>query len=142
VTGTSSNCDDAFDVSSNDCNIRSAVEYCKSVTSSVHCIIQLPWYSHITQKHGSIDLSSISGVYYNITIQGGYSVISAGSSHNDRFMSVTGSHTIKFYDLTFENFGNNAVLGGVMYYSEVSLVTITNITFNSNKAQYGGAIYL
>lgn len=41
VTATANNCDDLFDISSRECNIRSAIEYCR-VLSSVRCIIQLP----------------------------------------------------------------------------------------------------
>lgn len=128
-----SNCDDTFDISSRKCNLRSAIEYCK-VLSSVSCIIHLPLYSHITQRYGAIDLSSTSGAYCDIVIEGGNSMISASSSQNDRFIIVTGSRTIQFYNLEFQNFGKNSLLGGVMYFSAVLFASVKNVTFERNAA--------
>lgn len=139
VFANTSNCDD--NISPSKCNLRSAIEYCK-VRSCVSCIIQLPLYSHVIQRYGAIKLSSTAGTYCDIVIQGGNSVISASSSHNDRFMTVTGPHALQFYDMEFERFGNSTLLGGVMYFSEISFTTVTNVTFDSNTALSGGAIYL
>jgi hypothetical protein len=96
--------------------------------------------SNIIQQFGSIYLSS-SGAYCDIVIQGGDSVISA-SSYGDRFITVEGSHTLQFHDITFQNFGSYYLNGGVMYYSDVSSVLINNVIFNSNIGSNGGAIYL
>ena len=75
-------------------------------------------------------------------MKGRNSVISASSSHQDRFITVTGGHTIEFYDVTFKHFGTYTLLGGVMYYNESKSVSIVNCNFHNNTAEFGGAIYL
>lgn len=146
MIANSTKCNDTSDASG-ECNIRSAIEYCKVLSlllplSPVSCIIHLPRYARITQRYGAIELSPTSGGYCDVVIQGGNSVISASSSHNDRFIIVNGPHSIQFHNLTFQNFGTDALLGGVMYYSEASFASIEHVVFDSNKAKRGGAIYL
>jgi hypothetical protein len=109
LTGTSSNCNPS---SPTTCNLRSAFEYCKSISST--CTIVLPLNSNITQLYGDISVPSSSSSV-DIVLQGENSIISGNDNLGSRFLSISGSHKVSMYNLTIMNFGSISISGGAMY---------------------------
>jgi hypothetical protein len=146
------------------CNLRSAWAACASVFS---CTIYLPAYETVSLSSnvsfgGELKLTD----KHNVTVVGqGATVIcdegnakgcttrlffyEAASSFFDFFdddavnvdNDVT-APTLRVFDLTIKDFGSSSLDGGAVYAVGSSILSFTNVTFQSTTGSDGGSIYI
>jgi hypothetical protein len=119
----------------NNCTLRSAIEYCCTLSTNESCSVVLPDQAYVELHLGEIVVTSSN----DLTIYGqGSTIFSAGSS--SRFMTLAASCNMSIVDIQLQGFGGDH--GGALLVSEVSGAMFQRVRFLNNSGIDGGAVYI
>jgi predicted outer membrane repeat protein len=121
------------------CNVRSAVEYCCTLSPDEPCSVVFSSDNNVGMSMNASLGEIVVASSNDVTVYGQGATLSADTAAIHRFMTVLNSSNISLLDMQLQGFGDS-VGGGALHLSGVSGVVLERVRFRNNIGVDGGAV--